>query len=95
MQGARGAARVDYVEATLPALVAFLADGLWADGTIRVTGTLTVFVESGQWKACLTCRASSRKAFLSAGSLQELLKRADEGLDLDDVDWRKDGARRS
>jgi hypothetical protein len=94
-QGARSTvARVDHVEATLPALVAFCADGSWADGSIRITGTLTVFVESGQWKCCLTCRGTSRKAFVSAQTLQELLSRVDQGLDMDDLDWRRDGARR-
>jgi len=90
------AARLDHVEVTCPALVAFLADSSWADGTFRIPGTMIVFVESGQWKACLTCRSTFRKAFLSASTLQELLSRADVGLDTDDLDWRKDGgAKRS
>lgn len=88
------AVTVTALRGEVPSLVAFVGDGRWSDGSLRVTGTVTLFVEAGQWKACLTCRATSRKAFVSAGTLQELLLAAEDGLNRDTLDWRKDGARK-
>lgn len=93
---AGGAATTATVGGSFPFLVAFLTDRVWADGAARITGTLTVFLECGQWKGCISCRSTSRKAFLSAGSFQELLERLEEHLTSDDLDWKRDtGGKRS
>lgn len=72
-----------------PALVAFLAEQVWADGSPRLTGTLLLFVESGRWGCCLTHRAPpTGKAFLSARTLQELFEDLETALESDRLDWR-------
>jgi len=71
------------------ALVAFLSETSWADGSRRITGTLLVFVESGRWGCCLTHRDTpAGKAFFSARTLQELFEAANVALESGDVDWR-------
>lgn len=87
---APGAATTATLGGSYPVLVAFLVERTWNDGTARIPGTLTCFVECGQWKGCLSCRSSSRKAFLSAGSLQELLDELESHLASDELDWRRD-----
>lgn len=91
---APGDATSPAVSGLFPAVVAFLSDGEWSNGDVRVTGTMTVFVEAGQFKACLTCRATCRKAFLSGRSFGGLLESVERALDDGMLDWRRDGAKK-
>ena len=72
----------------LPALVEFLAATAWSDGTSRLPGTLTLFTDDSQWKACLSDKAQSLIAFVSAPSPQEALQAAERGLTTATLDWR-------
>jgi hypothetical protein len=72
-----------------PMLSKFLHDERWDDGTTRRTGTLLLFVEEGQLKACLSDRDGDCYVFISADSVDSLLKEADECADGESGDWRK------
>lgn len=71
-----------------PALCEFLTEVVWEDGTVRRTGTFTMFAEDGAWKMCLSDRDSSCVAFVSAGTPTEVLETAERGLSGGALDWR-------
>jgi hypothetical protein len=71
-------------------VVSFLVQSKWEDGSSRVTGTVMLFVEGGCWKAWAHNRDSGEGAFLSALTLEGLLKSLDAGLESGQLDWRED-----
>lgn len=71
-----------------PALVEFLTLSQWEDGSLRETGTVLLFAEDGVWKACLNDRDAAKVAFVSGTSLEDVLVRAEAGLEEGDLDWR-------
>jgi hypothetical protein len=71
-----------------PALVEFLSLSQWPEGDARVLGTLTLFVELGQWKASLNDRDQHRVAFCTALTPVALLTSIEEGLVTNGLDWR-------
>lgn len=72
-----------------PTLAAYLSDTTWDDGKKRETATLTLFVDDGCLKACLSDRATARIAFVTETTLQGLLDVLQEGLEDDSIEWRK------
>lgn len=76
------------VRGDFPALWEFLALDRWEDGSRRVPGTLTLFIDQARFKACLSDRDTDTTAFLSASSLQGILDKIEQGLVEDDLDWR-------
>ena len=76
------------LSAKYPSLWHFLADDQWDDGSVRVSGTVTLLVEAGRIKAALNDRDGSRSAFISSDSLETLLGAVDTALEKDRVEWR-------
>lgn len=74
-----------------PALAEFLTAAKWPDGSTRVPGTLTMFVDAGAWKACLSDKDQGLIAFTSASDPEALLETVERGLVSNALDWR--GAR--
>ncbi len=68
----------------------FLSTRSWPDGSPRVTGTITLSMESCLWKACVKCRDTGGVAFVSAETPDLLLKAVDKGLDTNTLEWRND-----
>jgi len=73
---------------SIPRLFEFLRETEWDDGSRREPGSITIFIQDGSWKACLSDKAMGRVAFLSAGTMAELLKGVDGALEADTLDWR-------
>jgi hypothetical protein len=73
-----------------PALIAWLTERRWEDGTKRETGTVMVLAEDGVWKAWLHDRDGKRSCWVSSGALFDLLIRVDEMLKTGAGDWRPD-----
>lgn len=71
-----------------PALWEYLTLTAWDDGSPRDPATLLIFVDSGVLKCCLSDKANSRVAFLSASTLEQLLSGLEDGLVRSTLDWR-------
>jgi hypothetical protein len=71
-----------------PLLWQFLAANQYEDGESRATGTMLIFVEQGKVKLCLADRECNDVAFVTGSSVDELLKKANEGLRTQELDWR-------
>lgn len=71
-----------------PALTEFLVLAQWEDGTPRAPGSVTVFYDTGAWKACLNDKDQARVAFVSGGSPDAALALAEAGLVGNCLDWR-------
>lgn len=76
--------------ASYPDLVEFLETRVWPDGSVRVTGTLGVFVDEGTLKLRIVDRDQGWVSFVTADTFAGCLKHAQEGLKNDDLDWRVD-----
>lgn len=72
-----------------PYLASWLAEPVWDDGTVRQTGTLTVFVQEGILKACMNDRAMDRSCFISAPTMEALYDAMEAGLENDNHEWRR------
>jgi hypothetical protein len=73
----------------LPALVEFLSAGSYADGAVRVPGTLTVFFEAGRWKICLNDRDQEICGWATVAELVDLPLAVDLLIQEGKVDWRE------
>lgn len=71
----------------LSSLCEFLMDEAWDDGSPRKRGTLLLFWEGGSWKVCMHDRDRVLQTFLSAQTLEELLKVCNEALAGDCAGW--------
>jgi len=78
--------------ATHPSLSEWMTEEKWEDSSRRLLPSLTVFVEDGLTKLCLNDKAVGRVCFVSGPSLADALVRAEEGLLLETLDWRKSKA---
>lgn len=76
-------------EKKYPALVEFMSLQEWEPGQPRLTGTLNLFIEDGQWKACVSDRDQGLIAFVSAANPEELLVALEKGLQATTLDWRR------
>ena len=75
---------------SLPCVVEFLSLSKWPDSSSRQTGTVMLFRESGLWKAWVHDRDALQGLFVSAGSLQGLLREIEEAVGTGKGDWRAD-----
>lgn len=75
-------------ETLYAALGEFLTLPEWEPGVARVTGSLSLFVESGVWKCCLSDRDGGQVAFMSARSPEDLFASLEKGLRAGTLDWR-------
>jgi len=73
-----------------PALYEFLRETQWDDGKPRKTGTFLVTVDQGSLKMVLHDRDGRRCAWMTAETMADLLRRADESLSSQSTEWRKD-----
>jgi len=71
-----------------PSLVSFLKDDKWSDGTPRVTGTISLFVQEGALKAAINDKDRGVVGFISAPAFYELLFAIDQGIEHDSIEWR-------
>ena len=71
-----------------PALLEYLSENRWEDGTARECATLTVFFEDGLFKCCLNDRANSRVAWCSSLLWDDLLEQLDHGIQEGKLAWR-------
>lgn len=80
-------------EKRFPALLEFLTLESWGEGLERVPGSLSVFVDQGQWKCCLSDRDAGLVAFVTASEPDGLLQALEKGLRGESLDWRVTRAR--
>jgi hypothetical protein len=90
----RYAARDARLEKIVPALTEYLTERINDDGQNRVTATISVSCEDGQWKVCLTDRAQAGgkwdfKLWRSAPTLEDALKAVDKELQSPLPEWRR------
>ncbi len=71
-------------------LVEFLTQLSWGEGEKRKTGTVMVLAENGVWKAWVHDRDGKRAAWVSGGSLLDLVDSVDQGLANDSLTWKDD-----
>jgi len=72
------------------ALHEYLTMTAWEDGSERVTSTISLFVDQGQWKARLNDRDGGQVAFVSAEGFIALLEALETALRDGTLDWRED-----
>lgn len=92
----------EYVDANedrkcYPQLVDFLSRPSYLDGSRRVTGTVTVYVEGGCLKASLNDRDAGLVGFTTLDGLTTVLDELEGKLVAETVDWRvtkQEGRRR-
>lgn len=80
---------------SFPALAEFLVATAWEDGSSRIPGTLTLFVDDSAWKLCLSDKAQSLVAFVSGSSPLQAFQSAEQGLVTGKLDWRSSHQRNS
>lgn len=89
----RGDAAIDSADEAfkkeMPTLWEFLTTDKWEDGSSRETGTVFVFREAGQWRACLNDRDSNHVGFVSGDTFKSLWKAVEKQLAEQRVDWRQ------
>jgi len=78
-----------------PALFEYLTVQQWEKGKPRETATMTVFCDGDTWKLSFNDRDNHRSAFVSAETFTEALKSLEEGLQSDELDWRRYDAAKS
>ena len=72
-----------------PALWEFMSHENFDDGTARMTGSLSLFLDDGALKVALNDREEGYVAFVSGSSLEDVLGALEEGLTADSLDWRR------
>lgn len=77
-----------YFARTFPCLHEWLTLEAWDDGAPRVTSSLTLFLDEGRVKACLSDRHQQRVAFVSGWTVSDALAALEEGLLGLSLDWR-------
>lgn len=77
-----------------PGLWEFMTSARYADGSPRVPGTLTLFVDAGSVKGCLNDRDQSLTGWASATTVDGLLEALEAGLTGDSLDWRPSGQKK-
>jgi len=81
---------VDPFQIQYPALVAFVRDCTFADGTRRTPGSIVLFVQDGLFTLCLSDKGQPEQvAFQSARTVSLALRTAEDGLKANDLPWRR------
>ena len=76
---------------SLPAVFEFLSSDRYPDGSPRERSTMTVFVEDGVVKVCLSDRDQARTLWRSARTLEDVLLALELSLQDASADWRRAG----
>jgi hypothetical protein len=74
---------------TYPALVEYLSARVFPDGTRRETSTMTVMVENGLFKVCLSDRQLGQVLWASSSTYSDLLLVLEAMLEGSNADWRR------
>ena len=74
-----------------PALLSYLRDTKYDDGSPRIPSTLSVFIEDGRWKAAVNDKDMHRSCYTAADDFEGLLKSLDTQLAADTAEWRSWG----
>lgn len=75
--------------AKFPALVEFLTELAFEDGTPREPSTLLTFIEDGVWKLCLNDRALGRTLWVSGDTFTSTVESMERSLEDGTGCWRK------
>jgi len=70
-----------------PNLYAFLHDVKYDDGTIRITGSMSIFVKVGGLRCSLNDKDRNVVAYIEASSFDEMMTLAEEGICSDSTEW--------
>jgi len=74
----------------------FLTSVIWPDGGgKRRPGSLSVFMDDGELKACLSDKDLALVAFVTLDPTQPILEQLNELLEADTLDWRRSKITRS
>jgi len=73
---------------TYPNTYSFLFDGYYDDGKARKTGSISVFVQMGALKVCITDKDMSRMAFLTATTWADLWDMVEMAICDDGTVWK-------
>jgi hypothetical protein len=71
-----------------PALHSFLLDTQYADGTRRLTGSISLFTKQGVLTAAVNDNDRLLVAYVTACTFGELLFKINEGIEGDTLDWK-------
>lgn len=74
-----------------PSLYSFLFDTRYADGTSRVQGSISLFVQGYSLKAAINDKDRLCVAFVNAGTFLEMLTLIDDGIREDKLEWKGSG----
>lgn len=84
-------AHCKWLAKSCPALHEYLTVTVLPSGETRQCSTVTIFVEGGLFKACLTEKDADALLFASGPGLEECLDNLEERLTAPAVDWRRKG----
>jgi len=73
-----------------PATLEFVCRSAWEDGSARLTGTIMLMVDAGQWKLWAHDRDLKASLFLSGQTLKEAFASLEGHLERGSGDWRPD-----
>lgn len=71
-----------------PLVVEHVSATKFEDGKPRKTSTITLFVEGGKAKLCLSDREEGLTGWVSADTIWEAVRLLEQGLVDDSIDWR-------
>lgn len=71
----------------------FLTCTEWPDGSKRSPGSVTIFLDSGRLKACLSDKDAGLVAFVTASGLLDTLRALNKAVNDAGTDWRPAGDR--
>lgn len=74
-----------------PCLWEWMTLTAWEDGTSRNPTSITLFLDEGRLKAAVNDREGNRVAFVSAWTVEDLLRSVEDGLLGQSLDWRRSG----
>jgi len=74
-----------------PAVIEYLTSVQYPDGSPRERSTVSVFVEDGVIKACLSDRDQARTLWRSGSSLEDAILGLEQAIADGTADWRRSG----
>lgn len=85
------AAACKWLSKSCPAVHEYLTVAVLDGGETRTPSSVTIFVEDGLWKCCLSEKDTGCVLFASGSGLEEALDNLEERLTAPAVDWRRRG----
>lgn len=72
-----------------PCLYEWMTMSAWENGKVRVPSSVTLFTEAGKWKCCFSDKDGNKVTFVSAWTVEDLLRALEDGLLGNTLDWRR------